>query len=337
MRERDTLIKLGILDQVPLSKGQLAQDKLKDTIEMVALAEKLGYKRYWFAEHHGTKGLLSSAPEILMAAAAASTQTIRIGSGGFLLPQYSPYKVAEVSKQLEALFPGRIDIGVGRSPGGNKAIQQALVDTGTPDLSSFDRKLDDLIYFIHDQVPRTHVHAGVKAVPQVESPPALWLLGLGERSAEAAANHQIGFIFGHFIKPLRGKHAFERYRQVMSQSNRNQAMAAVFVVCAETDHEAWELAKTQDLWLLKVEKGIDSRVPSPDEVVDYPFTKADDERMIHNHTRMIIGSKKTVRQDLLKLSEQYGIDEFLILCNLYDAKDRRRSYQLVAEAMQLTK
>ncbi|WP_185970863.1 LLM class flavin-dependent oxidoreductase [Alkalicoccobacillus porphyridii] len=327
------MIKLGILDQIPLSKGHLVEDRLKETLEMVQLAEQLGYSRYWFAEHHGTKGMLSSAPEILMAAAAASTKYIRIGTGGILLPQYSPYKVAEVSKQLAALFPGRIDIGIGRSPGGNRAIQTALSDGEPKGMEDFDRKLRDLVYFIRDQLPNTHAYSGVKAVPQVESPPPIWLLGLGENSAELAADHDIGFVFGHFIKPQRGAKAFEVFHQAASPNTNNQDMAAIFIICADTDEEAWELAKTQDLWLLKVEKGIDSRVPSPEEVVNYPYTALDKERMIHNHSRMIIGSKETVRRKLMILAEQYGINEFLILCNLHYANDRKKSYQLVAEAV----
>ena len=332
------MIKLGILDQVPLSKGQSVTDRMDETIKMATLAEQLGYTKYWFAEHHGTKGMLSSAPEILMAAVAASTKKIRIGTGGILLPQYSPFKVAEISKQLESLFPGRIDIGVGRSPGGTPALRKALVDGEPRSLEEFDRQLQDLVYYIRDTLPRNHVYSGVKASPQVEAPPPMWLLGLGENSAKLAAKQGLGYVFGHFIKSARGRQAFEAYRSNFVSngwSQTPQMLTAIFVVCADTDEQAEYLAKSQDLWLLRVEKGLDSRVPSSEEAIQYQYTDDDQKRMIHNRTRMIVGSKETVRRELMKLSERYGMDEFLVLCNLHSEEDRIRSYQLLAEAMEL--
>ncbi|MDQ0206679.1 LLM class flavin-dependent oxidoreductase [Alkalicoccobacillus murimartini] len=330
------MMKLGILDQVPLSKGQSVSDRMDETIKMATIAEELGYTKYWFAEHHGTKGMLSSAPEIIMAAVAASTKQIRIGTGGILLPQYSPFKIAEVSKQLESLFPGRIDIGVGRSPGGTPALRKALVDGEPRSLEEFDRQLEDLIHYIRDTLPRNHAYSGVKASPQVETPPPMWLLGLGENSAIQAAKQGIGYVFGHFIKSARGRQAFEAYRSNFIPNEWSQApqmLTAIFVVCAETDEQAEYLAKSQDLWLLRVEKELDSRVPSSEEATEYKYTDEDQTRMIHNRTRMIVGSQETVRRELVKLSERYGMDEFLILCNLHSAKDRIQSYRLLAEAM----
>lgn len=206
-------MKLGVLDQVPLSKGQTVTEKMQETIKMATLAEELGYTRYWFAEHHGTKGMQSTAPEILMAAIAAKTESIRVGSGGILLPQYSPFKIAEVTKQLESIFPGRVDIGLGRSPGGTSALRRALVD-GTPRrLDDFWRQVDDLIHYVRDTLPRTHPNAGVKAAPAIDTPPPLWILGIGENSAEQAAKRGLGYVFGHFIKSARGEQAMRTYRE----------------------------------------------------------------------------------------------------------------------------
>lgn len=154
---------LHILDQVAIPKGQSAQETLVHTTELAKLAETLGYERYWFAEHHSTRGLASTAPEILMAHIASHTSTLRTGSGGILLPQYSPFKVAEVTRQLEALYPGRIEIGVGKSPGGIERTRLALTDGVKKELSQFDRQLEDLLFYLSDSLPSGHRHAGVKA------------------------------------------------------------------------------------------------------------------------------------------------------------------------------
>lgn len=332
------MIKLGVLDQVPLSKGQTVTEKMQETIKMATLAEELGYTRYWFAEHHGTKGMQSTAPEILMAAIAAHTENIRVGSGGILLPQYSPFKVAEVTKQLESIFPGRVDVGLGRSPGGTPALRRALVD-GTPrSLDEFWRQMDDLIHYVRDTLPRTHPNAGVKAAPILENTPPLWILGLGENSSKQAAKRGLGYVFGHFIKSARGEQAMQTYRDHFTPnewSKTPQMLAAVFVVCADTDEEAERLASSQDLWLLRVEKGLDSRIPSIKEASEYQYTDEDHKRMIHNRTRTIIGSPETVRNQLRTLADRYGMDEFLILCNIHSFSDRIRSYQLVSEALNI--
>ncbi len=171
---------LHILDQVAIPKGQSAQETLIHTTQLAQLAETLGYERYWFAEHHSTRGLASTAPEILMAHIAAHTSTLCTGSGGILLPQYSPFKVAEVTRQLEALYPGRIEIGVGKSPGGIERTRLALTDGAKKDLSQFDRQLKDLLFYLSDSLPSGHPHAGVKAAPLVDAHPPVWLLGLGK-------------------------------------------------------------------------------------------------------------------------------------------------------------
>lgn len=162
---------LHILDQVAIPKGQSAQETLIHTTQLAQLAETLGYERYWFAEHHSTRGLASTAPEILMAHIAAHTTTLRTGSGGILLPQYSPFKVAEVTRQLEALYPGRIEIGVGKSPGGIERTRLALTDGVPKDLSQFDRQLKDLLFYLSDSLPSGHPHTGVKAAPLVDAHP----------------------------------------------------------------------------------------------------------------------------------------------------------------------
>ncbi len=325
---------LHILDQVAIPKGQTAQETLIHTTQLAQLAETLGYERYWFAEHHSTRGLASTAPEILMAHIAAHTSTLRTGSGGILLPQYSPFKVAEVTRQLEALYPGRIEIGVGKSPGGIERTRLALTDGVNKDLSQFDRQLRDLLFYLSDSLPSGHPYAGVKAAPLVESHPPVWLLGLGENSAKQAAALGINYIFGHFIHPARGKQAFETYRSHFSPSvfsRQPQSMFAVFVICGETDEEADRIASSTDLWLLRVEKGLDSRVPSLEEAAEYHYTTQEKKKVLQNRQRMIVGSKQTVKEQLQILMDRYQTDDIMILNNSFDPLEKQRSFKRIAE------
>ncbi|MGA9288185.1 MAG: LLM class flavin-dependent oxidoreductase [Anaerobacillus sp.] len=328
------MITLSILDQVPIPKGSDSYTTLEKTSELALLAENLGYKRYWFAEHHSTKGLASTAPEIMIAHVAAITNHIKVGSGGVLLPQYSPFKVAESFRQLEALHPNRIDLGVGRSPGGTAKTRLALTDGINKSLNEFPRQLDELSHYLTDSMPRGHEFTGIKAAPHTEQSPALWLLGMGENSALQAAQLGIGYVFGHFIKPDRGKDALDTYYQQFQSTYYNatpEAIITVFVVCGETDEHAEELAISQDLWLLRVEKGLDSRVPSIEEAKQHHYSSVEKERIMTNRNRMIIGSPQTVERQLRKLSEHYQTEEFMVLTNLHSFEERKKSYQRLAD------
>ncbi|MCA0983116.1 LLM class flavin-dependent oxidoreductase [Halobacillus yeomjeoni] len=327
-------MKLGVLDQSPISKGQTAVDALQQTIELAQFTEDLGYERYWVAEHHNTNGLASSSPEILIGQIAAATKTIRVGSGGVLLPQYSPLKVAENFKTLEAFYPGRIDLGLGRSPGGGKKTRLALTDGIEKPLSSFSRQVRELLRFLYDDVPKGDSYFGVSARPHTVLQPETWILGLTERGARHAAVNGTGFTYGHFINPDHGKEALEAYRSKFKPSyglQKPKTNVCVFVVCAETDEEAEELALSQDQWLLQVEKGLDTRVPSVREVKDKTFTTIELEKVKQNRRRCIIGSPSKVKNELMELSERYGINEFLIITNIFDFHKKKESYRLLAE------
>ncbi|MGG3623528.1 LLM class flavin-dependent oxidoreductase [Bacillus gobiensis] len=328
------MITFSILDQVPVPKGKDHSSALQDSVTLAKLADKSGYKRYWFAEHHSTKGLASTSPEVMIAHTAANTSSIRIGSGGVLLPQYSPLKVAENFRQLEALYPGRIDLGIGRSPGGTTKTRLALTDGIKKSLTEFPRQLQDLIYYLTDTLPAEHEYAGIKASPPVPASPELWLLGLGENSAKLAGTHGIGYVQGHFINPERGEPAFAMYKDRFQAStffSKPMPLAAIFIVCAETDDKAEELCLSQDLWLLRVEKGLDSRIPSVSEAKSYTYSAAEKERVLQNRNRMIIGSPSTVKQKLLELSDRYQIEEVMAVTNLYDFEEKRRSFERLAE------
>lgn len=327
------MISLSILDQVPIPIGQTATETVAQSVKLAQYAENLGYRRYWFAEHHSTKGLASSAPEILIAHAAALTASIRLGSGGVLLPQYSPFKVAETFMQLESLTPGRIDLGVGRSPGGTMKTRLALTDNIKKSLSAFPRQLSDLSDFLTGSLPTDHPFYGIKAVPQNPTFPSLWELGMGENSAKQAAELGLGYVFGHFIDPSRGQEAFHAYHEAFQPSaffNEPASLAAIFVICGETDEHAEELALSQDLWLLRVEKGLDSRIPSIEEATSYSYTETDTEKIARNRQRMVIGSSETVKERLLQLSKQYKMSEFMVLTNVHSFEERRKSFERLA-------
>lgn len=327
-------MKLSVLDQAPISKGSTPEETLQNTIALAQWTESLGYHRYWVAEHHNTSGLASSSPEILMTQIAASTERIRVGSGGILLPQYNPYKIAENGKTLSALFPNRIDLGFGNSPGGSPITQKALTDDHIKPIEDFYRQASDLQGFLHNSLPRDHQFRLVKAGPRIDNPPTMWLLGLTENGARNAAQLGIGFVFGHFINPKYKEIAMKRYYEDFIPSvnmKEPSTIVCIFVVCAETDEAAEQLAISQDKWLLNVGKGLGTKVQAPEEINIDDYTEEELELIKTNQKRSIIGSPQTVRKKLNQLAEEYQTDEFMIITNIYDFEAKKKSYQLLAE------
>ncbi|WP_053219521.1 LLM class flavin-dependent oxidoreductase [Virgibacillus senegalensis] len=332
-------MKLSILDQSPISRGESPEQALQHTVQLAQEAERLGYTRYWVAEHHSTGGLASTSPEVLIGQIAAKTETIKVGSGGVLLPQYSPLHVAENFKMLEAFYPGRIDLGLGRSPGGNQTTRLALTDGVKKSLSSFPRQAADLLGFLHNSLPSDHPYKTVKAGPRVDSAPEMWILGLSERGAKNAAALGVGFTYGHFINPENGRAAFQAYRERFKPSSNQtepQANACVFAVCAETEEQAEELALSQDAWLLNVGKGRDTKVPTIEEVKSRSFSLEDQETIAKNRKRAVIGNPQQVKQQLDMLANEYQTDELMVITNIHDFQAKLHSYQLLAEAFSLT-
>ncbi|QHS22464.1 LLM class flavin-dependent oxidoreductase [Virgibacillus sp. MSP4-1] len=331
-------MKLSVLDQSPISKGDTAATSFRKSVELARHTENLGYTRFWVAEHHNTKGLAGTSPEVLISHIAAKTNHIKVGSGGVLLPQYSPLKVAENFKVLETLYPNRIDLGVGRSPGGNHSTRLALTDGMNKSLNDFPRQLEDLSGFISGNLPSSHDFHKVKATPETITNPNLWVLGLSERGAKTAAKNSTSFTFGHFINPANGEKAIDTYYRHFQASSRQKkpyVNVCIFVVCAETRTEAEQLALSQDLWLLNVEMGKDTRVPSIDEVKGKTFTQRELEKVQNNRKRCVIGTPFEVKQKLEELSEIYQTDEFMIITNIYDFQAKLKSYSLLAEAVEL--
>ncbi|QVY63560.1 LLM class flavin-dependent oxidoreductase [Cytobacillus gottheilii] len=325
-------MKLSVLDQSVLSNGNTAQETLQNTTALAQLTEQLGFVRFWVAEHHNTDGIAGTSPEILIAHLAAHTKKIKIGSGGVLLPQYSPFKVAENFKVLESLYPGRIDLGIGRSPGGNAETRLALTDGIRKSLNEFPRQVRDLQYYLQKQQKLNSEE--VLAYPLTKTVPDLWLLGITHRGARLAAEYGTAFTFGHFISPVNGKRATEYYYKHFQPSpllDKPQANICIFVICANTQEEAEEMALSQDMWLLSIAKGESTKILSPEEARKKVLTAEDYSIIKENRKRMVIGTKDRVREQLLRLSELYQTEEFMIICNVYSFEDKVKSYELTAE------
>ncbi|GGH75738.1 luciferase family oxidoreductase group 1 [Pullulanibacillus pueri] len=334
-------MKLSILDQSPIAKGATPEEALNNTLTIADLADRLGYTRYWVAEHHNTNGLAGASPEVLIASIAAKTRFLKVGSGGVLLPQYSPYKVAENFKVLSALYPGRIDLGVGNSPGGSLATRLALTDNLRKSLNDFPRQVFDLLGFLQGDLPADQPFYEVKATPFSQRLPDPWILGIRSEGSKLAAEMGTGFIYGHFINPHNGEQALKHYREAFRPSKwlrEPQAITCIFVVCADTQGEAERLALSQDGWLLNVgKKNGDTRIPSPEEVKARTYTVNELKKISENRKRMVIGTPEKVKEQLIDLQKRYRTDEFMVISNLYDFKAKQHSYELLAEAFALEK
>ncbi|WP_117169537.1 LLM class flavin-dependent oxidoreductase [Paraliobacillus sediminis] len=329
-------MRLSVLDQVPISQDSSPEEAIDNTIKLAKITEDLGFTRYWVAEHHNTNGLASSSPEILMTRLASETASIRIGSGGVLLPQYAPLKVAENFRMLEVMYPNRIDLGLGRSPGGSNETRLALTDHIQKSMSLFPRQLEELYGFLYDELPKDHPFFTVKASPRTKTNPPIWVLGLSERGATNAANIGAGFTYGHFINPTKGKESIAAYKDKF-KPNKNfqepQVTVCIFVICAETEEKSEELALSQDLWLLRVEKGIGTRVPSVEEAKSKTYTKEEQVIIDRNRKRCIVGTPESVKKQLEEIQVSYDCDEFMIITNIYSFEEKVNSYQLLAKTL----
>ena len=308
-----------------------------ETVALARAAERLGYSRYWLAEHHGGAGLAGTAPEVLVAAVAAATSTIRVGAGGVLLSHYSSLKVAEAFRVLHALHPGRIDLGIGRTPGADPATTAALqAGPETFGDEHFPRRVADLLSFLGGGVEPDHPFAGVRAMPDGPGRPDVWLLGSSPHSAGLAAALGLAFSFAHFITPDFGPQVVARYRRNFwpaAPADAPLASAAVSVVCAESDAEAERLATSVQAWHLRTEEGR-GPVPSVEEARARAAAASAVERarLAQHRSRMVVGGPDRVRDELVALAAAFGVDELLVLTICHDPVDRLRSYELLAAA-----
>ncbi|MBO9608559.1 MAG: LLM class flavin-dependent oxidoreductase [Paenibacillaceae bacterium] len=331
------MIKLGILDQTQIGEGRTAADALAETTALAQEAERLGYGRFWMSEHHAGEMLAHSSPEIMIAHVAAATSRIRVGSGGIMLPHYSAYKVAENFRLLEALHPGRIDLGLGRAPGGMPLATRALQEDKQIDVvTRYPEQVADLAGYLNNRLPAGHPFASLHVSPSIPTAPDMWLLGSSGESARIAAMQGIAFAFAQFFGVPGGEETIEDYRRHFRPSYLNEqprAMAAVLAICAETEAEANLLATSTDLFFLLLESGQFLRkFPSVQTALDYNYTEYDLLRINNARKRRIVGTPEQVKQRLLALRDAYQADELLIVSPIYDPAARVKSYRLIAQA-----
>jgi luciferase family oxidoreductase group 1 len=327
---------LSVLDQSPIPEGSTPAEALQRTLDLAELADSLGYQRYWVAEHHATPALACAAPEILIGAIAPRTKRIRVGSGGVMLPHYSPLKVAETFSTLSGLNPERIDLGLGRAPGTDPMTMLALQrDRRQAAPDDFIEQLVELLALLEDRLPPSHPFARhARTLPGLPERPEPWLLGSSPQSAIWAAELGLPYSFADFINPAGAAIAAD-YRSRFIDSERLGAprvSVGVIAVCAETDEEAERLASSSRMMLSLLRQGRLIEIPSVEKALSYLETR---ERSASGR-RAVIGSPETVRAGIEAFAEEYGAEEALVLTITYDHEARRRSYELIAEAFGLT-
>jgi len=331
--------RLSVLDVSPVPSGSTSADALRNTLDLAQLADQLGYTRYWLAEHHNTPLIASSAPEIMIGHIASATRRIRVGSGGMMLPNHTPLKVAELFRALEALHPGRVDLGIGRAPGTDSLTALALRRTRSAlSAEDFPARVVDLLGFLTGGFPEDHPFHHLRAMPDDVPPPDVWLLGSSDFSAELAARLGLRFAFAHHIQPLPAIEALRYYLAHFKPSEflaQPEALIGVSVVCAETDARAAELARPLALTLLRFRTGKMGRFPSIAEATEYPYTADEREIIEMNRDRTFVGSPAIVRERLTRLADAAGVDEIMITTMTHEHADRRRSYELLADAFAL--
>jgi luciferase family oxidoreductase group 1 len=329
---------VGVLDQSPIRAGGTAAEAVAETLELAQACERWGYHRYWLAEHHASRGLAGSTPEILVGQVAARTSRIRVGSGGVMLSHYSALKVAENFRMLETLYPGRIDLGIGRAPGSDPRTARALAHgPGALGVEHFPSQISDLLGFLRGDLPQGHPFRGIRAMPDGPSMPELWLLGSSDEGAALAARFGTAFSFAHFINDEGGAEVTRayaaRFRPGVLEAPR--ASVAAFALAADTEGEALRLAKSRDLWITRLYTGRPGPFPSVEEAETYPYTEHELAIVHYARRRTIAGAPEQVRDRLLALADAYGAVELVIVTITHDFKARLRSYQLLAEAFGL--
>lgn len=321
------MLKLGILDQSPISEGMDARIALDNTINLAKYADEIGYSRFWVSEHHGAKAFASASPEIFISSLVAQTQNIKLGTAGILLSHYSPFKVAEQMSLLSALYPNRIDLGVGRALGGDPKIIK-LLNSDTDPNGLFD-KYDELINLLHKN------DSTVKVVPETNQKPELWILGSSAVSARYAAERGLRYSFASFINAeqiMQSLQTYHQYFRFSSFLDKPYTNLSLFALCAEDENKANELAKVAEEWLVK-SLLLKQDIPFPKNVENSSILDSLPARMLIKMFReySAIGNPTQVINKLHSLKQRFMIDEFTIVTITHNQNDKIKSYKLIAE------
>ena len=333
-------MKLSILDQSTASSGRDEADAIRDTLALAALADRLGYHRFWVSEHHNSGSVVGTAPEVLMAAIAATTKRIRVGSAGVMLPHYSSLKVAEQFRVLEAIAPGRIDLGVGRAPGSDPRTAYALNPQDDLAAEAFPRQVLDLAAWVSGtSLGPNHPFGDIVAHPRGPTSPELWILGSSLYGAQLAAHFGLPYAYAYFFSDGKGvEEALEVYRERYRPSARYPAPRAticIFALAADTDDEARRLLRTREHWRIGFEKGVRAPLVAPEDAAAHAYSADDMARIEALRRRAVVGTADDVAQRLRDEAQRLGLDELVIVTWTFDAAARARSYTLLAHAFGL--
>src|SRR5918994_4612804 len=301
---------LSVLDQSPVISGQSARRALQETLALARRADELGYHRYWLAEHHAIAALADPCPEVLLARMGAETRRLRVGTGGVLLPYYSAFRTAETFRMLEALYPGRIDLGVGRAPGGDARTAQAVGGGRFPDAERFPQQVWELTALLEGK------HHPARLQPEVDTVPEVWLLGSSEYSGALAAELGLSFAFAHFINPRGGEEVTRAYRQNFKATDTRtepQVIVCTFAIVGETDDDAERLAASIDLRRLHMALNIDSPVPTAEEAARHRYSEEERRYVMGQRARAVIGGPEKAKGELREMTQRYAADELMIL------------------------
>jgi luciferase family oxidoreductase group 1 len=331
-------LRIGVLDQSPVPEGSTGAQALHQTLDLAKLADRLGYHRYWVAEHHGSPMLASAAPEVLIGPIAAATKRIKVGSGGIMLPHYSPLKVAETFSMLAALHPGRIDLGLGRAAGTDGLTALALQrDRRERSPDDFPQQLVELLAYLDDRMPADHPFARLSALPGRPEKPEAWLLGSSAQSGIWAAELGLPYVFADFIQAT-GAGIAARYRETFVPSDTLAApkvIVAVTAICAETDEAARRLSASYRMAITLLHRGQLMAVPPVEKALGFLADEGIGLDALPPGRRAVIGSPATVRRGIEAAASAYGADEVLVVSIMHEHAARRRSYELIAQAFEL--
>ena len=332
------MVRFSVLDLSPVSSGSTVGDGLRASMALATRADELGFNRYWVAEHHNMPGIASSSPAVLLAHLAMVTSRIRLGSGGVMLPNHAPLAIAEQFGMLDAIHPGRIDLGIGRAPGTDPLTARALRGTRLTESDDFVARLGELFAFFRGTFPPDHPYSRIVAVPGEGNEPAIWILGSSDYGAQLAGQLGMPYSFAHHFAMGGTEQALSAYRQSFETGgplDAPYAMIGVGVVCAPTEEEARFLAGASALSFLRLRQGRPGRMPTPEEAASYDYNSAERSLIDSRLEQTIIGSPKQVAEQLFALAERVGVDELMLTTSTHAPAHRVRSFELVAQAVGL--
>ncbi|MBK0382799.1 LLM class flavin-dependent oxidoreductase [Pedobacter sp. SD-b] len=331
-------IKLSVLDQTPIRKDSNAQESLQESIELAKLADDLGYTRYWLSEHHNSKTLATGSPEIMIARLGAETKNIKLGSGGMMMPNHSTLRVAENFRVLEALYPGRIDLGMGRAPGGDRLTAHLLNPSNDFNPQNYIQQLKDLKNLLNDEPLEGISQNSVKAIPIINTAPNLWILTSSGESALLAAHFGMALSFAQFINPVGAAEAIKNYKEKFIPSaelKQPQTSVGIFAFCSDDEEKVKRTQALMDYRLLSFERGQFNTIYSYDDIEDEEYDAQEWQRVLHNRKRMAVGSPQEMKVKISKICEDFDTDEVIISTFTENKSDRFNSYKLLAEAFNL--